>query len=68
MVTEQCSDKWIFKAENFNKMHKLIQRYVDADDFLELQCLFAVQAYILKLNHPAGMLSISTNSEYILIR
>ncbi|XP_058810596.1 eukaryotic translation initiation factor 4 gamma 3-like isoform X2 [Phymastichus coffea] len=53
---EQCNDKWIFKVEIFDKLQKLIQRYVDADDSLELQCLFAVQAYIHKLRHPAGLL------------
>ena len=52
---ERCNEKWTFKVENFDKLQKLIQRYVDADDYLELQCLFAVQAFILKLEHPAGV-------------
>ncbi|XP_011502428.1 PREDICTED: eukaryotic translation initiation factor 4 gamma 3-like [Ceratosolen solmsi marchali] len=53
---EQCNDKWTFKRENFDKLQKLIQRYVDAEDDLELQCLFAVQEYITKLSHPAGLI------------
>ncbi|XP_014206659.1 eukaryotic translation initiation factor 4 gamma 3 [Copidosoma floridanum] len=53
---EQCSNEWIFKTENFYKLQKLIQRYVDADDSLELQCLFAIQAYIDKLQHPSGLI------------
>ncbi len=53
---EQCENKWVFKVEIFDKLQKLIQRYVDADADLELQCLFAVQAYITKSLHPPGLL------------
>ncbi|XP_024939403.1 eukaryotic translation initiation factor 4 gamma 1 isoform X9 [Cephus cinctus] len=42
--------------ETFKELETLIQRYVDANDKLELQCLFAIQAYIHKIEHPSGVL------------
>ena len=38
----------------------LIQRFIDHDDKLELQALFAVQALVHKLEHPAGQYTLSS--------
>lgn len=32
----------------------LLQKYIDNNDALEVQCLFAIQALIVKLEHPYG--------------
>lgn len=43
-------------TEKLKKRMNLIQRFIDHDDKLELQALFAVQALVHKLEHPAGVL------------
>lgn len=32
----------------------LLQRYVETNETLELQCLFAIQRLIVRLEHPQG--------------
>jgi hypothetical protein len=41
-------------TEKLKKRMVLMQRFIDHDDKLELQALFAVQALVHKLEHPAG--------------
>lgn len=43
-----------FKADIFQSLQRLIQRFVDANEKLELQCLFAAQAFANKLEFPSG--------------
>ncbi|XP_051166301.1 eukaryotic translation initiation factor 4 gamma 3-like isoform X2 [Leptopilina boulardi] len=45
-----------FKPEIFQGLQLLIQRFVDANEKLELQCLFAVQSFANKLEFPSGLL------------
>jgi hypothetical protein len=40
----------------FQQHEKLMLRYIDNKEVLELQCLYAVQALINKLEHPQGKL------------
>lgn len=40
--------------ENLKANYKLLQKYVDNNSNYELQCLFALQALIQKLEHPKG--------------
>lgn len=42
-------------VEALQRHHKLFQKYVDNDPELELQCLYALQALIIKLESPQGM-------------
>ncbi|XP_037925471.1 eukaryotic translation initiation factor 4 gamma 3 isoform X2 [Hermetia illucens] len=35
----------------------LLHRYIDSKEELELECLFAIQVLILRLEHPGGLLS-----------
>ncbi|XP_066598673.1 eukaryotic translation initiation factor 4 gamma 3-like isoform X2 [Prorops nasuta] len=40
----------------FSNLVVLIHRFVDANELLELHCLYTVQAYMNKLQHPSGIL------------
>jgi hypothetical protein len=40
----------------FQQHEKLMLKYIDNKDDLELHCLYAVQALINKLEHPQGKL------------
>jgi hypothetical protein len=40
----------------FQQHGKLVLRYVDNKEALELQCLYAIQSLINKLEHPQGKL------------
>lgn len=42
------------KTEKLKTRMNLIQRYIDHNEKLELQALYAVQALVHKLAHPAG--------------
>lgn len=50
-VTESKSD---FLVDKFTELETLIQRFVDTDATLELQCVYAIQAYMYKLKYPQG--------------
>jgi len=39
---------------NFQRHQKLVLKYADNKPELELQCLFAVQSLVNKLEHPQG--------------
>ncbi|XP_074103148.1 uncharacterized protein LOC141530137 isoform X2 [Cotesia typhae] len=54
---EQNGESWKLNEEMFNKLLRYIQHYVDTNFQLELQCLYAIQAYIYKLEHPQGVLA-----------
>uniref|UniRef100_A0ABD2X3F2 MI domain-containing protein n=1 Tax=Trichogramma kaykai TaxID=54128 RepID=A0ABD2X3F2_9HYME len=56
-VTYKEGLEWNLKIETFDILQKLIHRYVDADESLELQCLFAVQSFVHKLQHPSGLMN-----------
>lgn len=45
--------KWV--GDNLKSHYKLLQKYVDNNSNYELQCLYALQALIQKLEHPKGM-------------
>ncbi|XP_043477588.1 eukaryotic translation initiation factor 4 gamma 3-like isoform X1 [Leptopilina heterotoma] len=45
-----------FKPEIFQGLQTLIHRFVDANEKLELQCLFAAQSFANKLEFPPGLL------------
>ncbi|XP_012530181.1 eukaryotic translation initiation factor 4 gamma 3 isoform X2 [Monomorium pharaonis] len=47
---------WKLNLETFASLQTLIQRFVDADELLELQCLYAIQIYINKIEFPPGTL------------
>ncbi|XP_063978604.1 eukaryotic translation initiation factor 4 gamma 1-like isoform X2 [Diachasmimorpha longicaudata] len=47
---------WKLNSEVFKSLLPLITRYVDTEPQLELQCLFAIQVYVHKLEHPQGVL------------
>ncbi|XP_032674035.1 eukaryotic translation initiation factor 4 gamma 3-like isoform X4 [Odontomachus brunneus] len=53
---EPIHDTWRLNQDIFIRLQTLIQRYVDADEMLELQCLYAIQSYMTKLEYPSGLL------------
>lgn len=53
---EPVHDTWRLNHDIFVSLQTLIQRYVDADEMLELQCLYAIQSYMTKLEYPSGLL------------
>ncbi|XP_019698474.2 eukaryotic translation initiation factor 4 gamma 1 isoform X4 [Harpegnathos saltator] len=53
---EPIHDTWRLNQDIFISLQTLIQRYVDADEMLELQCLYAIQSYMTKLEYPSGLL------------
>ncbi|XP_011306512.1 eukaryotic translation initiation factor 4 gamma 3 isoform X2 [Fopius arisanus] len=55
-ATATTAASWKLNSETFKSLLPLITRFVDTEPHLELQCLFAVQAYVHKLEHPQGVL------------
>ncbi|XP_063903275.1 eukaryotic translation initiation factor 4 gamma 1-like isoform X2 [Zophobas morio] len=51
-------------ADNLKNHYKLLQKYVDNNPVYELQCLFALQALIHKMEHPKGLLLTICNQLY----
>ncbi|XP_044267926.1 eukaryotic translation initiation factor 4 gamma 1-like isoform X3 [Tribolium madens] len=51
-------------VENLKANYKLLQKYVDNKPEYELQCLYALQALIQKLEHPKGLLLTICNQLY----
>ena len=47
-------------AQTIKNRCVLLQKYLDHSDILELQALYALQALVTKLDHPAGKLSIES--------
>jgi hypothetical protein len=47
---------WKLNEGHFQHHQKLVLKYVDNKEALELQCLYAVQSLINKLEHPQGKL------------
>jgi hypothetical protein len=47
---------WKLNEEQFQQNQKLVLKYVDNKEALELQCLYAVQSLVHKLEHPQGEL------------
>ncbi|XP_018310544.1 eukaryotic translation initiation factor 4 gamma isoform X4 [Mycetomoellerius zeteki] len=47
---------WKLNQESFASLQTLIQRFVDANELLELQCLYAIQRYIKLIEFPPGTL------------
>jgi hypothetical protein len=45
---------WKLNESHFQQHQKLVLKYVDNKEALELQCLYAVQSLINKLEHPQG--------------
>jgi translation initiation factor 4G len=54
--------KWV--GDNLKSHYKLLQKYVDNNSNYELQCLYALQALIQKLEHPKGLLLTICNQLY----
>ncbi|XP_015180094.1 PREDICTED: eukaryotic translation initiation factor 4 gamma 1 isoform X3 [Polistes dominula] len=50
------NDTWKLNENTFSNLQNLIHRYVDTDEVLELQCLYAIQAYMTKIEFPLGIL------------
>ncbi|KAL0133320.1 hypothetical protein PUN28_000815 [Cardiocondyla obscurior] len=53
---ERHHGTWKLNLDTFGTLETLIQRYVDANDLLELQCLYAIQRYIKMIEFPPGTL------------
>ncbi|CAL7944670.1 unnamed protein product [Xylocopa violacea] len=66
---EPLNGRWCLNTEVFTNLHPLIRRFVDANESLELQCLYAIQFHLYKLQYPSGTLfNIMTNlSDYNVI-
>ncbi|PSN41963.1 hypothetical protein C0J52_06437, partial [Blattella germanica] len=47
---------WKLNDTHFLQQQKLVMKYVDNKEELELQCLYAVQSLIHELEHPQGLL------------
>ncbi|KAI4491072.1 hypothetical protein M0802_010489 [Mischocyttarus mexicanus] len=50
------NDTWKLNENKFTSLQLLINRFVDTDEVLELQCLYAIQAYMTKIEFPYGIL------------
>jgi len=50
---------------NFQRHQKLVLKYADNKPELELQCLFAVQSLVHKLEHPQGKYCRTVYTVYI---
>ncbi|XP_018344628.1 PREDICTED: eukaryotic translation initiation factor 4 gamma 3 isoform X1 [Trachymyrmex septentrionalis] len=53
---ERPHGAWKLNIESFISLQTLIQRFVDANELLELQCLYAIQKYMKLLEFPPGVL------------
>ncbi|XP_039302709.1 eukaryotic translation initiation factor 4 gamma 3 [Solenopsis invicta] len=53
---ERQHGTWKLNLDTFASLQTLIQRFVDANELLELQCLYAIQIYINKIEFPPGTL------------
>lgn len=62
IATYKEKSQWQLNVELFNIHSKLIQRYVDHTEVLELQALYAIQAFVTQLMHPSGLLPSILNS------
>ncbi|KAK2588140.1 hypothetical protein KPH14_004191 [Odynerus spinipes] len=50
------NETWKLNENTFSNLQLLIHRFVDTDEVLELQCLYAIQAYMTKIEFPCGIL------------
>ncbi|KAK9303146.1 hypothetical protein QLX08_005097 [Tetragonisca angustula] len=66
---EPVNNRWNLKNKVFVHLQQLIRRFVDTNESLELQCLYAIQLHLHKLQYPHGVLFyIMTNlSDYNII-
>lgn len=55
LFAERHHGTWKLNLDTFASLQTLIQRFVDANELLELQCLYAIQRYIKKIEFPPGM-------------
>ncbi|XP_076249202.1 eukaryotic translation initiation factor 4 gamma [Calliopsis andreniformis] len=53
---DTVNNRWYLKTDVFTNLHQLIRRFVDANESLELQCLYAIQLQLHKLQYPHGLL------------
>jgi len=51
---EQHHDTWKLNLDIFGNLQMLLQRFIDANELLELHCLYAIQSYLKKLEFPSG--------------
>ncbi|XP_054004810.1 eukaryotic translation initiation factor 4 gamma 3-like isoform X2 [Hylaeus anthracinus] len=50
------NNKLHLKTEILTNLQQLIRRFVDANESLELQCLYAIQLHLHKIQYPPGIL------------
>nr|KAF7435190.1 hypothetical protein H0235_003381 [Vespula pensylvanica] len=50
------NETWKLNEHIFSNLQLLIHRFVDTDEVLELQCLYAIQAHMTKIEFPCGIL------------
>ncbi|XP_049821977.1 eukaryotic translation initiation factor 4 gamma 3 isoform X3 [Aethina tumida] len=61
-IFKDCVKQDTLNLETFQRHMKLLQKYIDNNPMYELQCLYAIQALVHKMEHPKGLLlSICTN-------
>nr|XP_012148386.1 PREDICTED: eukaryotic translation initiation factor 4 gamma 3-like isoform X3 [Megachile rotundata] len=53
---EPVNNRWNLKTDVFINLQQLIRRFVDANESLELQCLYAIQLHLHNLQYPHGIL------------
>lgn len=54
MFAEKVHNTWKLNLDTLANLETLIHRYVDANELLELQCLYAIQNYMTKIEFPPG--------------
>ncbi|XP_011331702.1 eukaryotic translation initiation factor 4 gamma 3 isoform X2 [Ooceraea biroi] len=62
---EQHHDTWKLNVEAFGNLQTLLQRFIDASEVLELQCLYAIQLYMNKIEFPSGILNLIMNKLWL---
>ncbi|XP_043800132.1 eukaryotic translation initiation factor 4 gamma 3-like isoform X6 [Apis laboriosa] len=50
------TNRWCLKTDVFINLQQLIRRFVDTNESLELQCLYAIQLHLHNLQYPHGIL------------
>lgn len=53
-LSESANNRWSLNTDVFINLQQLIRRFVDANEFLELQCLYAIQLHLHHLQYPPG--------------
>lgn len=71
LLLEPVNSRWCLNSEAFINLQQLIRRFVDANESLELQCLYAIQLHLHNLQYPHGNIQeynvVLCNKKFVII-